>query len=65
MKTKLSRPQVVYARDNIQRELLHELYKSRSFEDLMKESEAVVQRRSECRKMIDALRRAEEVVANV
>eukprot|EP00160_Parvularia_atlantis_P014272 Unigene3449_Nuclearia_a/m.10557 Unigene3449_Nuclearia_a/g.10557 ORF Unigene3449_Nuclearia_a/g.10557 Unigene3449_Nuclearia_a/m.10557 type:complete len:546 (+) Unigene3449_Nuclearia_a:162-1799(+) len=56
---------VVYARENIQRELLHELYKSRSYEELMKESDAVVQRRSECRKMIEALRRAEEAVANV
>lgn len=56
---------VMYARDNIQRELLHELYKSRSYEELMKESDAIVQRRSECRKMIDALRRAEEAVANV
>jgi len=56
---------VSHARDNIQRELLSELYKSRSFEEVMKESEQVTQRRAECRKMIEALRRAEEAVSNV
>jgi vacuolar protein sorting-associated protein 1 len=56
---------VNHAKENIQKELLNDLYKNRSYEEVMKESEVITQRRSECRKMIDVLSKAEEAVGNV
>jgi len=56
---------VNYAKENMQKELLTDLYKNKAYEEIMKESEAIVQRRQECRKMIDILTKAEEAVANV
>ncbi|KAG8956629.1 vacuolar protein sorting-associated protein 1 [Tulasnella sp. 424] len=51
---------VTYAKDNIQKELLKELYKPEVLDDLLKESEHVVRRRSEVRQMLTALNKAEE-----
>ncbi|KAJ1730167.1 vacuolar protein sorting-associated protein 1 [Coemansia biformis] len=56
---------VAHAKENLQRELLKELYNPEALEDLLKESEATVARRSECRKMIDALKRADGIVSSV
>jgi dynamin 1-like protein len=56
---------VQYTKDGLQRELLAELYKKESLADELKESEFVVSRRAECKKMIQALRNADEIVANV
>ena len=53
------------AKENLQRELLSELYKSEVLDVLLKESEFTIQRRKECRKMIDALKRADEIVSSV
>lgn len=47
------------SKEDLQRELLAELYKMDVFEELLKESEATVQRRKECRTMIQALSKAE------
>ena len=52
-------------RDELQRELLSELYKKDTFSEDLKESEHVVSRREECKKMIQALRRADDIVASV
>ncbi|KAJ2161414.1 vacuolar protein sorting-associated protein 1 [Coemansia sp. RSA 552] len=56
---------VTHAKEGLQRELLKELYNPEAMEDLLKESEATVARRGECRKMIDALRKADSIVSSV
>ncbi|EAU88087.1 VpsA protein [Coprinopsis cinerea okayama7 len=56
---------VNHSKENLQQELLKELYKPDVLDDLMKESEYVVNRRKEVMKMVDALNKAEEIVAGV
>lgn len=56
---------VSHSKDDLQRELLSELYRPDVLDDLMKESETVVNRRKECVKMIAALEKANEITATV
>ncbi|KAF8415891.1 VpsA protein [Boletus edulis BED1] len=56
---------VNHSKENLQRELLQELYKSDVLDELMKESEFVVNRRKEVVSMVTALNKAEEIVAGV
>jgi dynamin 1-like protein len=56
---------VFHARDTMQRELLSELYKPEAIEEMLKESDSVVQRRKECVRMVTALNKAEGIVASV
>ncbi|KAM5542603.1 hypothetical protein V8D89_003564 [Ganoderma adspersum] len=56
---------VNHSKENLQRELLQELYKPEVLDDLLKESEFVVNRRKEVVSMIQALNKAEEIVASV
>ncbi|KAG9011542.1 vacuolar protein sorting-associated protein 1 [Tulasnella sp. JGI-2019a] len=56
---------VTYSKDNIQKELLKELYKPEVLDTLLQESEHVVNRRNEVRRMLTALTKAEEIVATV
>ncbi|KAF9228742.1 hypothetical protein BS17DRAFT_690871 [Gyrodon lividus] len=51
---------VNHSKENLQRELLQELYKPDVLDDLMKESEFVVNRRKEVVGMVTALNKAEE-----
>ena len=53
---------VNHSKENLQRELLQELYKPDVLEDLLKESELVVARRKEVTSMVQALNKAEECV---
>jgi dynamin 1-like protein len=53
---------VNYSKDNLQTELLQELYKPDILDGLMKESELVVNRRKEVIGMVQALNKAEEYV---
>lgn len=53
------------SKEELQRELLEKLYKSDTFDDLLKESEATVQRRKEVQRMIASLQKASEIVASV
>ena len=53
---------VNYSKENLQRELLQELYKPDVLDDLLKESEQVVVRRKEVVSMLQALNKAEEYV---
>ena len=53
---------VNYSKEKLQGELLQELYKPDTQNDVLKESEQVVARRKECVSMIDALNKAEECV---
>jgi replication fork clamp-binding protein CrfC len=57
---------VVFVKDGVQRELLTELYsKKDQLDEAMKESEFVAQRRQECKKMIQALQKADEILSTV
>ncbi|CAG8510035.1 5066_t:CDS:10 [Paraglomus brasilianum] len=56
---------VFNAKEELQRELLQELYKADVLDELLKESEYTQQRRKECKKMIEALQKADEIVAAV
>ncbi|KAF8652761.1 hypothetical protein AX16_004257 [Volvariella volvacea WC 439] len=56
---------VNHAKENLQRELLQELYKPEVLDDLLKESEYIVNRRKEVVSMVQALNKAEEIVAGV
>lgn len=56
---------VSYSREELQRSLLSELYKEDLLNELLKESEDVVHRRKECRKMLLALQKADEIVSAV
>ena len=51
---------VAHSKENLQRELLQELYKPEVLDDLLKESEYVVSRRKEVYSMVQALNKAEE-----
>ena len=53
------------SREDIQRELLAELYKKEAIDETLKESDFTVQRRKECKKMIEALMKADEAIAAV
>ncbi|KAI8337973.1 Dynamin central region-domain-containing protein [Chlamydoabsidia padenii] len=53
------------AKKELQQELLTELYKADVLDDLMEESEFTQQRRKECKKMIEALQKADEIVGSV
>jgi hypothetical protein len=56
---------VNHSKENLQRELLQELYKPDVLEDLLKESELVVARRKEVISMVQALNKAEECVYSI
>jgi len=56
---------VNYSKENLQRELLQELYKPEVLDELLKESDYVVSRRKEVQSMVQALNKAEEIVAGV
>ncbi|CAO3599123.1 unnamed protein product [Absidia cylindrospora] len=56
---------VSHAKEELQRELLTELYKADVLDDLLEESEFTQQRRKECKKMIEALQKADEIVGSV
>ncbi|TDL27622.1 hypothetical protein BD410DRAFT_430157 [Rickenella mellea] len=56
---------VTYSKESLQRELLQELYKPEVLDELLKESEFVVNRRKEVVSMVQALNKAEEIVAGV
>jgi len=56
---------VNHSKEDLQRELLQELYKPEVLDDLLKESEYVVSRRKEVVSMVQALNKAEEIVAGV
>ncbi|OBZ88894.1 Vacuolar protein sorting-associated protein 1 [Choanephora cucurbitarum] len=56
---------VNHSKEELQRELLSELYKADVLDDLLQESEFTQQRRKECKKMIEALQKADEIVGSV
>lgn len=56
---------VFHAKEDLQRELLAELYKMDVIDELLKESDHITNRRKECVKMIGALTKAEQITASV
>ncbi|KAJ3064421.1 vacuolar protein sorting-associated protein 1, partial [Rhizoclosmatium hyalinum] len=56
---------VTRTKEDLQRELLAELYKKEVFDDALKESDATVARRKECKAMIEAFQKADEIIASV
>ncbi|KAG2226760.1 hypothetical protein INT45_005725 [Circinella minor] len=56
---------VTQAKEELQRELLSELYKAEVLDDLLQESDYTKERRQECKKMIEALQKADEIVGSV
>ena len=54
-----------HSKENLQQQLLQELYKPEVLEELLKESDFVVSRRKEVVQMLAALNKAEEIVAGV
>ncbi|MCJ1316062.1 vacuolar protein sorting-associated protein 1 [Xylographa vitiligo] len=56
---------VQFTKDEMQRELLENMYRSNEFEDLLKESDFTIRRRKECQQMVESLSRASEIVSQV
>jgi dynamin 1-like protein len=56
---------IQYSKDEIQKELLENLYKPEGVDELVKENEIVVERRKECQKMVEALTKASAVVQSI
>ncbi|KAI9227197.1 MAG: Dynamin central region-domain-containing protein [Piptocephalis tieghemiana] len=56
---------VSHSKVSLQNELLQQLYKAEKLEELLAESEFTQVRRKECKKMIEALQKADEIVAAV
>lgn len=54
-----------FTKDDMQKELLENMYRSETFDELLKESDYTVQRRQECMKMVESLSRASEIVSQV
>lgn len=56
---------IQFSKEEIQKELLENLYKPEGVDELVKENDVVVQRRKECQKMVDALTKAAAVVQSI
>lgn len=49
----------------MQKELLENMYRTDSIDDLLKESDYTVRRRKECQQMVESLGKASEIVSQV
>ncbi|KXL47491.1 hypothetical protein M433DRAFT_64126 [Acidomyces richmondensis BFW] len=56
---------VEHTKEEMQRELLGELYRTQELDDLLKESDYTIRRRKECQQMVESLTRAAEIVSQV
>jgi vacuolar protein sorting-associated protein 1 len=54
-----------YTKDEMQRELLENMYRAAELDDLLKESDYTIRRRKECQQMVESLARASEIVSQV
>lgn len=54
-----------HTKDEMQKELLEQMYRTNELDDLLKESEYTVRRRKECQQMVESLGRASEIVSQV
>jgi hypothetical protein len=56
---------VTWTKDNMQGELLTNMYKTDELDELLKESEYTVRRRKDCQQMVESLGKAQEIVNQV
>ncbi|KAI9891218.1 MAG: vacuolar protein sorting-associated protein 1 [Vezdaea aestivalis] len=56
---------VKFTKDEMQKELLANMYRQDKLDDLLKESEYTVRRRKECQQMVESLSKASEIVSEV
>lgn len=56
---------VQFTKDEMQRELLEQMYRAQELDDLLKESDYTVRRRKECLEMVTSLGKASEIVSTV
>ncbi|OAQ98310.1 hypothetical protein LLEC1_03234 [Akanthomyces lecanii] len=56
---------VQFTKDEMQKELLENMYRTDALEELLKESDFTIRRRKECQQMVESLSRASEIVAQV
>ncbi|THX92041.1 vacuolar sorting protein 1 [Aureobasidium pullulans] len=56
---------VQFSKEEMQRELLEQMYRTQEFDDLLKESDYTVRRRKECQQMVESLGKANEIVSQV
>ena len=54
-----------FSKEEMQRELLEQMYRTQEFDELLKESDYTVRRRKECQQMVESLGRANEIVSQV
>jgi dynamin 1-like protein len=54
-----------WTKDEMQRELLEQMYRTQELDDLLKESDYTVRRRKECQQMVVSLSKASEIVQEV
>lgn len=54
-----------FTKDEMQKELLENMYRASELDDLLKESDYTIRRRKECQQMVDSLSRASEIVSQV
>ncbi|KAL9110117.1 MAG: hypothetical protein Q9227_005311 [Pyrenula ochraceoflavens] len=56
---------VQLTKDEMQRELLEQMYRTQELDELLKESDYTIRRRKECQQMVESLSRASEIVSQV
>ncbi|KAI1375224.1 vacuolar sorting protein 1 [Hypoxylon crocopeplum] len=56
---------VQFTKDEMQRELLENMYRNETLDDLLKESDYTIRRRKECHQMVESLSKASEIVSQV
>lgn len=54
-----------FSKEEMQRELLEQMYRTTELDDLLKESDYTIRRRKECQQMVESLSRANEIVSQV
>ncbi|KAF7555967.1 hypothetical protein G7046_g6426 [Stylonectria norvegica] len=56
---------VQFTKDEMQRELLENMYRTDTLDELLKESDFTIRRRKECQQMVESLAKANEIVSQV
>ncbi|KAJ4318565.1 vacuolar protein sorting-associated protein 1 [Fusarium piperis] len=56
---------VQFTKDEMQRELLENMYRTDTLDELLKESDFTTRRRKECQQMVESLSKASEIVSQV
>lgn len=54
-----------HTKDEMQRELLEQMYRTQELDELLKESDYTIRRRKECQQMVESLSKASEIVSQV